>query len=341
MQVDNAPAYSILRIKRKRTANEQPLEALIIGDGHEPSVKRRRQSRPRTDDDEHGARQRRQAGVFHFAQTIAVTSFDDEVATRQLQSRISAALQAGPTSPPTTETQPDSNRSTPTQQQQATTERTRLRVINIRKRPSAVSLRQPFQDAPPVVRSHKDMASKPPPEASAGPSRIYDAIIDTGETSNGHSNIVAQPEDDMMSNFVPMLEEFLSMQDNVLARSLPPSATTTAIPPAAPPSKPADNAMQEDDDSDYVYDVYYRDLREQNSLENASVGAAGYDVSKLAGLTRIGEIAGLDDFEEVLTAQVSSEEEDEADEDSNEENDYRNEYPDEDAESEDEDYEYE
>ncbi|KAK4046173.1 hypothetical protein OIV83_006282 [Microbotryomycetes sp. JL201] len=339
MQVDGAPAYSILRIKRKRTAQEQPLEALIIGDGHEPSVKRRRQSRPSNAFAREHSTARRQPGVFHFAQTVAVASFDDELATKQLQSRISAALQAGATSPPPEDSQHSTGTLPDTAAKPSATERTRLRIINIRKRPSAPALRPCASDAPPVVRSAKDIATAAQPQQSLGPSRIYDAVIDAGDEKTANPiNIASQAEDDMMSNFVPMLEEFLSMQDNVEPTHQASSPAKTLASSSNPTT--LSNGAMDDDDADYVYDVYYRDLREPSDLEGAVIGPAGYDVSKLAGLTRIGEIAGLDDFDDVLTAQVSSEEEDEADEDSNEENDYRNDYPDEDAESADEDYEY-
>lgn len=53
--------------------------------------------------------------------------------------------------------------------------------------------------------------------------------------------------------------------------------------------------MDEDsseDEDDFVYDVYYRDLREPSSskTEVGAPGGSGFDVSSLEGLKRIGEL---------------------------------------------------
>lgn len=99
-----SPLYSILRIKRKLTSSQSPLDALLI-DAHSPSSnKRRRQVGPAAANSlpatptasvptSNGPR-----GIFHFAATVPVSSFDSATQTRQLKDRISACLQR-PTTP--------------------------------------------------------------------------------------------------------------------------------------------------------------------------------------------------------------------------------------------------
>lgn len=99
------PLYSILRIKRKLTSSQSPLDALLI-DAHSPSSnKRRRQIGPAAANsslpstptapvsNSNGPR-----GIFHFAATVPVSSFNSATQTRQLKDRISACLQR-PTTP--------------------------------------------------------------------------------------------------------------------------------------------------------------------------------------------------------------------------------------------------
>ena len=75
----------------------------------------------------------------------------------------------------------------------------------------------------------------------------------------------------------------------------------------------------ESEDEEYVYDLYYKSEHPQRNSTTGSLTPGGSydDVSSLAGLQRIGELAGLDE-DEILNDELSSEEEeDEADQDSN------------------------
>ena len=139
------------------------------------------------------------------------------------------------------------------------------------------------------------------------------------------------------------------------------SSSSTSLAPPLPiidSSSSSDSEEDEEEDADFVYDVYYRDLRPETSstATPSTPGGSGFDVSSLEGLKRIGELAGLEDDEELLReeAESESEEEDNADQDSNgasrssvlfetvwadggmgvspEEGDYRNDYPDEESE---------
>ncbi|GAA6020474.1 hypothetical protein JCM11491_001366 [Sporobolomyces phaffii] len=215
---------------------------------------------------------------------------------------------------------------------------------------------------------------------SRGTTRIYDAIAEDDDdddevaarsvkkkvrresrTKKGgaKNRIVDDEEEDqaMMDNFGDMLKEYLTLQDSTerdhASRSLATSsAFSPTIPiPAAASTEPSDDEEGEGEESDsggdFVYDVYYRDLRDttaaavgpttSNALEG---GSNSDDVSSLEGLKRIGALAGLEEDEDLLLrvdgeGDSESEEEDNADQDSNEENDYRNDYPDEESEDED------
>ncbi|GAA5871563.1 hypothetical protein JCM3774_006298 [Rhodotorula dairenensis] len=160
-----------------------------------------------------------------------------------------------------------------------------------------------------------------------------------------------------MDQFGALLDEYLTLQDHVSpSEPIDPHPTASSssrsrrMPveqlPASSRSRAHSPAPSSDDESDYVYDVYYRATdAAQKSVQApgpeggaVSGSASGWDVSSLAGLDRIGQLAGLaedsDDEAQLLVNQASagdsSEEEDNADQDSNEENDYRNDYPDED-----------
>ncbi|BGP20091.1 hypothetical protein JCM10213_002659 [Rhodosporidiobolus nylandii] len=156
-------------------------------------------------------------------------------------------------------------------------------------------------------------------------------------------------EKEKMDQFGDMLREYLTLQDSITPASSSDPTNPSLLPSALPsePSAPApasDDDEDEERDEDYVYDVYYRALPTSakgevgakeagKEVDVGTAGGAGFDVSSLAGLKRIGQLAGFASASEedlLLHEQdddPSSEEEDEADQDSNEENDYRNDYP--------------
>jgi len=121
----------------------------------------------------------------------------------------------------------------------------------------------------------------------------------------GTCSLQRQADDELMASFVPMLQEYLNLQDTFKA------TTPTA-------------AVESEDDDEFVYDLYYRS--DHPNPASPAIPGAPDDISSLAGLQRIGELAGMDE-DEILNDDSSSEEEDEADQDSNEEGDYRNDYP--------------
>ncbi|GAA5958865.1 hypothetical protein JCM21900_002261 [Sporobolomyces salmonicolor] len=396
-----SPAFSILRIKRKRTANQLPLDALVI-EQPEPSTKRRKAN---TDHVEPPSAVPR--GIFRFAETVPLDSFSSPTKTRQVKDRIqsflrhpphlqasqrplaripsSASLRTASTasgspslpgspSTPSGRKLPSSAsalRSTPTNSPRASllrqttdarvlgvheeSRRARYRIIE-RQRESQERLRELREDEevrkglrPPRVwsalelreREERERARK---ESEKGETRIYEAVQEGDEggqpkkgrkgVGKGHAT-ASEKEQVMMDSFGEMLKEYLTLQDSALS---PSSSPSSLAPPAPIDDPPPSSAMDEDsseDEDDFVYDVYYRDLREPSSSKTEGApGGSGFDVSSLEGLKRIGELAGLDDDDELLQNDddASSEEEDNADQDSNEENDYRNDYPDEESE---------
>ncbi|BGP58320.1 hypothetical protein JCM8202v2_005981 [Rhodotorula sphaerocarpa] len=193
--------------------------------------------------------------------------------------------------------------------------------------------------------------------------KIYEAVAELEAEASASDPAQAAA----MNQFGSMLNEYLSIQEDISPSSSDaprpadfsfPSSDPTpsqAVPSADDLDTGAGQSSQlTDDEGDYVYDVYYRAMEKPaaraaaaaaaaavpgaSDTEVAPAGAGGFDVSSLAGLSRIGQLAGLaedsDDEAQVLMHEqdgdLSTEEEDNADQDSNEENDYRNDYPDED-----------
>ncbi|GAA5956528.1 hypothetical protein JCM8115_000599 [Rhodotorula mucilaginosa] len=204
--------------------------------------------------------------------------------------------------------------------------------------------------------------------------KIYEAVAEGGPATTEVNGPARRPsvaritdagQNAAMDQFGALLDEYLTLQDHATPshqaelrlappssrlRDFPPPSSSSSAPRPPSPGHSSEEGEEEEDDADYVYDVYYRatDLAQKgtsSSSASAVTGAAvagsaasGWDVSSLAGLDRIGQLAGLtedsDDEAQLLMNEAaaggSSEEEDNADQDSNEENDYRNDYPDED-----------
>lgn len=169
-------------------------------------------------------------------------------------------------------------------------------------------------ERPPEVMDSRDAG-----KSEAG-LKIYEAVQED-TASRGRVNVIQDEKDEMMDNFGSMLEEYLTVQDK-LTSSITPSVAPSPL--SAPISTDRDISPEEEDTDEFVYDVYYGDLRPEAAV---TLTADGFDVGSGAGLKRIGALAGLEE-DQVIHSESESEEEDEADQDSNEENDYRNDYPD-------------
>ncbi|GAA6004578.1 Iwr1p [Rhodotorula paludigena] len=197
--------------------------------------------------------------------------------------------------------------------------------------------------------------------------RIYEAVAEEGGEKGAEkgrrrrappagwkkSEEQVREESAAMDQFGDMLKEYLSLQESITPSTGAPHPSTFTSPLAAPAPAPDQDERDSstDSDEDFVYDVYYREVRpagpsagtaaaamNSEAVGKDAGGAGGWDVGGLDGLKRIGQLAGLvddeDDPDQLLMHEQdvdpSSEEEDHADQDSNEENDYRNDYPDDD-----------
>ncbi|KAK6907744.1 hypothetical protein I203_101745 [Kwoniella mangroviensis CBS 8507] len=297
------PSYTVLRIKRKAT--EAPLSSLVIQD-IEPRIraKRRRDvsGRPR--------------GVFRLAETVPDTWLgageEGEVLKTRIQGLISSSssqpdspislpkspLDAQHASDPTSTMQPTSisSPSLPTvtsQSQSQNQNQNQYRVIPpISPRTRAM--------LPPRIMTIAETEGR----GRDSPLVFVDAqAVPPSSTSDGGQSRNLRPanaeEEKEMANFLPMLEEYLKLEE--ASKKPEPSFSTP---------------FQEDE---WVYDLYYRD----NTSVPLGLGV-GDGVS-------IGQLLGFEDVSPPSSIS-GSEPEDEADEDSNDEDYYRNDYPeDEDA----------
>ncbi|SGY17727.1 BQ5605_C015g07871 [Microbotryum silenes-dioicae] len=370
-------AYSILRIKRKRTEQADPLDALVIQDGAQaelPSQLTHKRRRSNTSTPAPG-------GIFHFAETVPLDTFDSDTSSRKLRERISAFLrepqdssrgqlpQIGPGSlpsipsdfrqvePPTLAATP---RKLPTSLERGPTS-SNSRTGDLIS-PTGVESMKPTRyhvigqtryEQESDARRRRQLGGGVPPQVVASSSvrstpdrfRIYEAapIGEGDELSNQGprqgrglrpttTSSAKAKEDEIMSSFVPMLQEYLNLGDPTSASDSAPAIVLPSLGPGLGPGDAKEGGETEDDE--YVYDVYYRDLR--SSVMTIDVGSS-------EGLRRVGQLAGLDDDDDddLLRAGADDSDQDELgdedDQDSNEENDYRNDYPDEDGDDDDSD----
>ncbi|KIJ60290.1 hypothetical protein HYDPIDRAFT_32410 [Hydnomerulius pinastri MD-312] len=260
-------AYTILRIKRKRT--DEPLDALVV-----ESRVRRKKSRGGVD-------------VFQFAQTVEHDAWEDQQLRQTLQSQISKLTQdssestRGPLSPVQESKPPGAPPHVPRVDDGG--RRYTVKVAGEERR--ADPRRRPT--SPPKVISAKDIPQND--------FKMYDAVL----AEQGPSLPALDTE---MEKFLPMLQDYLTLQDATSSGSVPLSSSTSV-----------EDASTS---NDYVWDVFYR--RPYSLAEWNSVAA---NVGTVTGLPP----SALDD----LSDDSESEEEDEADEDSNAEEYYKNDYPEE------------
>ncbi|KAJ6511980.1 hypothetical protein C8R47DRAFT_1092967 [Mycena vitilis] len=267
-----AQSYTILRIKRKR--NEEPLDALVV------ESRRRKKSRGGV-------------GVFQFAQTVEHDAWEDDKRKRDIEDQVSrlaresASTPAEPKPPPSARTSPSIPKDDLVR---------RYRII-AQEEESPTRRRVPT--SPPKVISAKDLPAKTKDTGF----KMYDAVLSADKAP------AVQPDQEM-DNFLPMLNEYLKLNDISTSTSSS-SVSESLLPPSASST------------DDYVWDVFYHrpaTLTEWNEAAN------------------VGTLTGLPpSITDPYDSASDSEEEDEADEDSNAEEYYKNDYPDEDSSPEEED----
>ncbi|KAI8645796.1 hypothetical protein BD408DRAFT_440560 [Parasitella parasitica] len=133
------------------------------------------------------------------------------------------------------------------------------------------------ENVPPAVQSSSEKAAK-------DLFQMFEAVKDEDTTKQAKLFVDDDIEDpdDIMCNFIPMVKEYLT--------------------------------LQEKEEEDYVYDVYYRD--DENTEQNVA-------------LMNVGSLVWFDEQSEYLDDDSDSELGDNVDEDSNAEDYYQNDYPDE------------
>ncbi|KAF9235188.1 hypothetical protein BU15DRAFT_78283 [Melanogaster broomeanus] len=187
-------AYTILRIKRKRT--EEPLDALVV-----ESRFRRKKSRGGLD-------------VFQFAQTVENDTWDDQQLRKSLQSQISKLAQDSNESAkghisPVREAKPSV---VPPRFPGADNGGPRYAVRVAGEDGDGKPRRRPT--SPPKVISSKDVPQND--------FKMYDAVLE-------HQRSSLPPMDPEMERFLPMLQDYLTLRDTSSSGAIPNAQVEDAI----------------------------------------------------------------------------------------------------------------
>ncbi|KLO05581.1 hypothetical protein SCHPADRAFT_933553 [Schizopora paradoxa] len=228
MEVQRTPAYTILRIKRKR--DEEVPDVLVA----EPSTKK-------------GSKRRKSAlDVFQYAETVDASMWKDVERQQELKDRISA-LSNGSAPPASSSPQKSSipPEATPMTRNVSSTTNgpaRQYRVVVQDEKPKGK--RDRFAQTPPKVLSSKDLSL-----SSSSGFRVYDAVLESDEPKGGETGI----DDPEMEKFQSLLKDYLTVSEsnNSLPPSRPlstPSSSLASIPMSASSTSISD---------EYVYDVFY------------------------------------------------------------------------------------
>lgn len=171
--------------------------------------------------------------LFRLAETVEQNSFLNLEEAKKLKDRISRRIQPG-VSRPQTPTSTEDRKDRLVREQKENSSKARYRVVN-QNRSKAT------EDAPPVVQSSSEKAAE-------DLFQMYEAVKDEEESKQAKLFVDDDIEDpdDIMCNFIPMVKEYLTLQDK-----------------------------EEDKEEDYVYDVYYRDDAdlEAEGVNNMNIGS--------------------------------------------------------------------
>ncbi|KAJ9099757.1 hypothetical protein QFC21_003755 [Naganishia friedmannii] len=350
----------ILRIKRKAT--EPPLTSLVIQESSERAKKRAKQHTDSIAANNDGA------GVFRLAQTVGKewegVGQEAEVFRQRIQRLMAETAQEGTSEPPTDTSPmsdvqhniPDSN---PSSTEESIASQRVFRVYKSLGKKAVAGRAARAASARARGRANGffgDRIESVVPQSSSD-FRIIDARPEPSRPAQPQTGRTATPQQpdhagmDMDDEDMKEIAKFLPMLQGATPAAKPKPEPIPLAPPAvyAPTgaitplqrsvvtqassvaSTPSRNSVvADDDDGDYVYDLYYRDpavrVADISGKESGMGGSA------------IGALQGLDELlDEENDPGSDTEEGDEADEDSNDEDFYRNEYPeDEDASSGDE-----
>ncbi|KAI0671088.1 hypothetical protein C8Q78DRAFT_973889 [Trametes maxima] len=285
--------YAILRIKRKRT--EEPLDALVVD-----SAPRRKRSRGGLN-------------VFQYAGTVDQAAWNDEQQKKALEERLAGlardstqkkpedAVASTAVSPPSqapasavatsSPPKPTASAVHPAVRAQYDHPKKTYTIVPQEQESKPQSPRRRDATAPPKIYSSKEMEEMKRRAAF----KMYDAV-----PSSSSGNLVESETDKEIEKFLPLLKEYLNMDE--------------ITPPSSSPVPNGDSM-----DEDYVYDVFYH---RPTTFQELYEPGAGSNIAKLTGLPP--ELSGLSREDE-----SDEEYDDEDDEDSNAEDWYTNDYPEE------------
>ncbi|KAK4685314.1 hypothetical protein P7C73_g4839, partial [Tremellales sp. Uapishka_1] len=312
-------SVQVLRIKRKAT--EPPLSSLVIQDAFESRIKKKRSIV--------GASR----GVFRLAETVPDTWEGSGMEGEVLKTRIKDLLSAPTLLPAPSPHQGSSNAAPSASGPSPSTPAKRKVSAGPPLPPTATQ----YRVIPPPTKRSKPQVMLPPrvltleelKRAESGLSFIDAQAVSTSPRAKPYhpSDSPTAAQEAEMASFLPMLTEYLKC-------GVPPSKhhvqPLTRIPVdrerqdsiPLPDTVPLDSTLEE-----YVYDLYYRDVRPEALSGVAALGLGAGDGVGVG----IGALLGYGDITPP-SSPSESEAEDEADEDENREDYYGADYPeDEDA----------
>ncbi|KAL1919555.1 uncharacterized protein VTP21DRAFT_2248 [Calcarisporiella thermophila] len=277
---EDLPAFALVRIKRKR--NEEPLDALYVEQALTQPPREKRAKKERS----YSLGQPENPQLFCLAETVNSEYFNDDKAREELRDRIvklkeKRAREESESSPPQEEREPITSPSKAP---------VRFRVIHNKQKEVITN-----EDGIPEVLTSPKKGMAPEKNDVF---QMYDAVKESNKKQGVKRHLREQQydpsPDDIMCNFLPMVREYLTLNESR-------SSTTTSS-----------SATAEDDD-EYVYDIYYRADPPDLRTAYRNVGALTWE--------------GEDNY--FLEDDVDTSDEDYEEEDSNDEGFYTHDYPEE------------
>ncbi|RUO96832.1 hypothetical protein BC936DRAFT_141397, partial [Jimgerdemannia flammicorona] len=243
------PQLTILRIKRKR--NEEPLDALLVQQQLQSNNPKEKKSRLKEGDAaKNGAQGEAFPKLFRLAETVEEGSFRDVTKTRQLGDRIRSQIKNRQSWNRNRDTSGGTNSvargevpRTETQQ------RGRGHHIYVRCLSSCPIFRTPSLEKSYCSSSFTRYSDDDEPESDLF--QLYDAIKEDVIDPKVIPDSKEDPyeDDQLLCNFIPMLREYLTVNERRDANS------------------------KSSSDGDYVYDVYYRDDSAAAAAVHQNVGS--------------------------------------------------------------------
>ncbi|CAO3595166.1 unnamed protein product [Absidia cylindrospora] len=218
MDKQNDSPQMILRIKRKR--NEEPLDALLVQHQDMQDAGKDKQSKKDSMKSSNSTLKVSAMAlprIFKLAETVEEDSFKNINEAKKLKDRLNRRIRPGTRSDPAGNL--DAKRDKKTQHSQTSAKQARYRLITQNRAKVDKTM-------PPTVQSSSEKAAE-------DLFQLYEAVKDEKHRDEPKLFMDDDEEnpDDIMCNFIPMVKEYLTLNDRV----------------------------EEPEKDDYVYDVYYCD----------------------------------------------------------------------------------